>query len=278
VHKLLNGRRALLLIAFTAVVALAGCAGPQAGRVRASPEVLRSVKPGISTKELEDIVGRKPQHEFLSSQTHADVHHCISYYFLPSKRLFFIFTNDALAKVILPPQFPRALSPGEQSQRAVWHSYDPQHRITVALNAPALGREQFARKPKPHRTSMSMDNAPPAVLAAVLLLPLAPVIIPIRIAEYQKQRADVQRFSGLRAKLGMTPAEVDALYGPPLHAKQQAPEQELRLYGPPDLKHRFQHGHCHVAVIFQRGKSMYVLSDQFLPRSELEHLQHASKR
>lgn len=240
-----------------------GCHTAEIGQTKSlHPNIVTNLERGISQSKLEVIIGIPSRHEFTNIGSTSTVR-CVSYYFSDYHlKFYFVFTNDALGKVVLPPRFEHELSPWEQGRRAVWKSYDPEERLKVVLQAPDLQPADIAVMIERRYRPKVFDNAfPAAVIAGVVGAPIALAQSPKHAAEEREIQALARRFDPFRAQLTMTVSEIERMFGPALLVEALNDGSEIRYYG--SMKLGIEDRLLWVSVVFKNGKVISVFSDEF---------------
>ena len=89
-----------------------GCRAAPTNEIHAtSAEILLTLEPGIPQEKLEALLSARARHEFTALRDQMSLR-CVSYYF-GSYRLkyFFVFTNDAMVKIIQMKSWSRHEKP-----------------------------------------------------------------------------------------------------------------------------------------------------------------------
>jgi hypothetical protein len=195
----------------------------------------------------------------------------VAYQFDNYSRYYFVFTNDGLARITLPPRFEHELSPWERGKRATWKSNEPGERIEVVLQALDLDREALAatieHSVKLNQQPKGMDNALPA--AGIVGVIGAPVIAPRKAVERSEIRKLAAQFNPYRVRLGTTLSEVEQMFGQPHRVEQMEDHSETRYYGSP--KFGVQLSPFWVAVSFEKERVVSVFSDDFFNFHKVEN-------
>src|SRR5437762_13837409 len=103
-------RRDILWIVVLILLAqLCGCqTAKYPNSTQTSPAILLRTSSGMSQAQLDALVQVPARHEFTVSRDNSVVR-CVSYYFRSyAKTFFFVFTNDALGKIALRPDYESA--------------------------------------------------------------------------------------------------------------------------------------------------------------------------
>lgn len=258
------------LIPFVVLLITCGCQNIGKGRAQnVHPSVLLKLERGISQSKLETSVGVASRHEFTTARSNTATR-CVSYYFAADYlKYFFVFTNDGLEKIILPPRFEHEISPWERGKRAVWKSYDPEERLAVVVQAPDLRREEIVASMEHRHKPNKFDNAlPGAIIAGVVGAPITLVQSPSREAERREILALAQHFDPYRLQLTMPLADVEQIFGAPRLIDKLDDDSEIRYYGSPELgvKDRL----LWVSVLFKNGKVTAVFSDDFFDYHKIQ--------
>jgi hypothetical protein len=237
-----------------------------------TPEALLNVKRGISQRQLETTFGVAARHEFTTSRNGTTVR-CVSCQFASFHlRYYFVFTNDALQKIIQPPRFEHELSPVEKGTRAVWKSHDPQERVDVVLQAPDLDEEGITASIQRRYKPKTPDNAlPGAIIAGVIG---APVALVRGAVENREIKALADKFDPYRVRLEMPLAEVEQVFGEPRLVEKLPGDSDMRYYG--STKLGTQNPLLWVSVVFRDDKAVEVFSDDFFNYRKVEGAQGAT--
>lgn len=269
--------RILLRTLTPLLMLLAGCSSRTAGTINGSgisPQILLTVRRGASQKQLETMLGVPARHEFTVSRDHLAIH-CVSYQFASFYlKYYFVLTNDALEKIILPPGYEHELSPWEQGKRAVWKSPNPQERVEVVLQAPDLDREGIIDSIERRYRPEKFNSFLPAVLIAYLIA--APVALVRGQIENREIKALAETCDLYRAHLGMSMAEVEQMFGAPWLIEKLEDGSETRYYGSPKLG--IQNPLLWLSVVFKDEKALCIFSDDFFNYQNLEDIEKKPDR
>ncbi len=255
----------LLLIAANAC----GCRAALTNEIHATiAEVLLTLELGIPQGKLEALLGARARPEFTALRDQMNVR-CVSYYFASYRlKYFFVFTNDAMVKIIQMPRFEHELSTSERGKRPAWKSHDPEERMEVVLQAPNLGKDGIRASMEGRYKSDGMDNALPGALIAGIIG--QPVALAKNAVENQELRALADKFDPNRVTLGMTSSKVDELLGAPIFAEKSREALEMRYYGSARLG--AQNPLLWISVVFRDDKVTRVFSDDFFNYRKIENL------
>lgn len=236
----------------------AGCIAPEsppdavanAVRVEGGEESACVVVPrfatGMSLDEVSDVLVPPVRFEFRAREAGTTVLCVSGRAHAESEAFYFLFNNHAeerLARIVQPPVEQWDFVPPEPrsaSERWTWKRRDlrtPHERLAMVLVMPALSEADLERTVRAqalrrrHSVELRRDYVEPSSLLAIFPKERDTDADALRAAE---------RFDPFRVRLGTTPAEVDALYGPPLriversHSSDAAPSVRSRVYGPHD--------------------------------------------
>jgi len=239
------------------------------------PDILLNINRGLSQKKLETVFGIPPRHEFTSLSGHM-TNRCVSYYFANYYRMYyFVFTNDALEKIIVGPRFDHELSPVERNWTAVWKSRDPYDRLKVVREAQDLSgpqiEESIENRYRPGKPDPGLTAA--FIIAGVLTAPITIAEAPKRRAENREIQMLIQKFDPFRAHLGMLLSEVERMYGEPQSKETVGGASEMRYYGSTKLgtdTSFMNTASLWVAIAFKEGSVVAVFSDDFFDYHQIE--------
>lgn len=233
-----------------------------------NPTNLLKASPGISQAKLEALIGVPAKHQFTASRDDNTLR-CVSYYFPSYNQYFYlVFTNDVLGKIALAPQYESAPRGWQRAKRARWRTDEPDERLEVVLNAPALTPDDIVLSGS-EKYSPGMDNATPAfIIVGVVFAPVIVARIPSEMAKEREMRSLAQRFDPYRVKLGMSVVEVEQMFDAP-HLKETLDDgSELRFYG--SAKFGYYYDFHWLSVAFRNGKATAVFSSDFCNQRKLE--------
>ncbi len=261
---LMRSLMVLVMLVFTC-----GCRAARTGAAQGiTPQILQTVERGISQKRLEALFGVPARHQFEASRDETTTR-CVSYSFSSFHlKYYFVFTNDALNKIILPPRFEHELSPAERGERAVWKSYVPEERMNVVLQAPDLNQQGILASIERRHRPEKFDNALPALIIVGVIA--APVALVRGTVENRKIKTLAEKFNPYRLTLGMTVEEVEQLFGAPVLSEKPDDVSETRYYGSPKLG--THNSLLWVCVVFKNEKAVRVLSDDFFNYRKVEQV------
>jgi hypothetical protein len=244
----------LLLLA----ISLVGCVS--SNRTVIHLNQMNRVVYGMTVSQLETSFTTKSVPQFRADIDHQEIR-CVSYTFETPKKIcetfYFVFTNGALAKIVVPPVFEYEKVPYKQnSWRTVRKSWNPEERMASVLKAPAISietmRVMLSRNAPPKSRSYNM--APALVILAPVLVAASPMLLSQKI----KRTTLAEKFDPNRVQPGMTRQEVEERFGPMIHRHANKDATETVYYGLPKVGVKL------VAVVFDDEKAIRVFSNGFL--------------
>ena len=264
VTKLLRATVPTLLIA---AALLGGCTAPtKSVSRRVTTDTLLSLQQGISTAELDHRLDAKSRHEFTATRD-GHVIRCVSYQFERgggSYLRYFIFTNELLAKICVPPkiEFEMVLgsSNGVPHQRPKYG--DPEVLMESVLNAVDLtGSGLLKSMPllPPQKGSEPMNILPAFVITAPFLL--------ISAGEYQYEaRLLAERFNPQQVKIGDRVEDIESVFGKSILIESQDVTREFRYYGStlPGVNSVLW-----MLVVYEKGSATRVFTNRFFDRNKV---------
>ena len=236
---------------------------------RSNPEILLKASPGISQAQLETLTGIPARHQFTALRDDKTLR-CVSYYFSSYNQYFyFVFTNDALGKIALAPSYESASRGWKRAKRARWRTREPDERLEVVLNAPALTPDDIvlagAQKYKPG-TDPGLTSA--FIIVGVIGAPIIVARMPAEMARKRERRSLAQRFDPFRVRLGMSVAEVEQMFDAPHLTETLEDGSELRYYG--SAKFGYYYDVHWLSVAFRKEKATAVFSHDFCNQRKLK--------
>ena len=228
------------------------------------------LKRGISLAELELVFQIKPTHEF-TVRRNGETIRCVRCDLIApaaGQTYYFVFTNDALALICLPPPFEYG-ERMEDGNRVGFVIVQPEKAVetvihSIDLNSEALAKsvsEVMSLKPSKNSGGEPWNILPAFIILSPLFVALSPYAVVEHHQwwrEFEAQRAQHDPF---KVGLGMTVGEVEAMFGAPFTIGTTADHLEIRYYGSP--KFAAYSGKLWVSVVFDQGKVVRVFSDRF---------------
>ena len=263
------------------VFAAAGCVSkkPENQGWTVNSQAFVKLKRGISLAELESAFQIKPTHEFTVRRNAATIR-CVRYDLIAPhtyQTYYFVFTNDALASICLPPP----LEYGERMENDMRIGFvivQPEKIVETVIHSEDLNGEALAKSVSEVmslKRSKNSGNEPWNILPAFIILsPLIVATAPVNVVrdiqwrhEFETQRAQHDPF---RIGLGMTVGEIEAVLGNPFTIGATADGLEIRYYGSP--KFIGYSGELWVSIVFDQGKVMRVFSDHFFEAEKIRSI------
>jgi hypothetical protein len=233
-----------------------------------TPTILLKASCGMSQAKLESLLEVPARHQFTVLRSNCTVR-CISYQFNSyATSFFFVFTNDALEKIALRPDYESAPRGWRRAKRARWRTNEPDERLDVVLKAPALTSNEIVLAAS-EKQEPGVDNALSAfIIAGIIAAPVIVARTPERIAKEREVESLAKRYDPYRMRLGMSVEEVEKMLEKPHFTETLEDGSELRYYGSNKLGYYFNfHWLC---TAFRNGRVTAVFSDDFCNQRKLE--------
>ena len=259
-----------------------------AASIQTSIGIITNLSPGLSLEEVQKRLAAKLQHEFTAG-IESNQFLCVLMRNTQSSApafFYLLFRNGGLSGILEEPQpvFERKTYRGKPA--SVPKPVDPEEELGAVLKQPFLRAaeikqrmEAWAAAAEAASSGKEPGNIRPAfALAAPLVAAKAPTV-----AKARKEAASlIEKYDPFKIKIGMSPAEVQSLFGLPNNSERKA-DQVLEVYGarlppaatlpvassePPPT----EVGSVFVAVVFQNGKVTRVFSHDFFDKRTLKQL------
>ncbi|MCP3904560.1 MAG: hypothetical protein GY715_13115 [Planctomycetes bacterium] len=205
---------------------------------------LRRVRPDMTRADVQQVMRGTARHQFTTTREGDEVA-CGSYYLEGGDKVYLVFQNDRLTKMI--------------DRAWIWDAPPtPELRVLSVLDSQEIvDIDDLEARYRERRRGQTL----PVVLVATetILYEIRP----------QKNRALVERYDGFRVELGMTPSEVALMLGPP-HRQRDVANQTYATYGgdPEHLSRvSWPHRFPRVMVVYRDGAAEHVYSDDFFDYS-----------
>jgi hypothetical protein len=259
--------RAMASAILVAVAFLGGCTTPtESVSHRGKADTLRSLQQGISATDVAHRLDAKPQHEFTAKRD-GQVIQCVSYRFERgggSYSRYFVFTNEMLAKICVPPRIEFERVPGGwQGVPSGRPKYgDPEVRMESVLSAIDLtGSGLIESMPTlpAQKGSEPMNILPAFIVAAPFLLMSA--------GEYQYEaRLLAERFNPQQVKMGARVEDVESVFGESVLIESRDDAREFRYYRStlPGVNTV-----SWMLVVYEKGAATRVFTNQFFDRNKV---------
>jgi hypothetical protein len=255
--------------AILAVALITTSCGAEADR--ATPEAVvglesfLSLERGTALERVRALLKMPGTHEF-SALVGDTEYVCLHFLFQePRVGFYLLFTSAHLKAIVRPPATKFERIPYKDGFREIPRPTDPEASLRDVLAANDLTRDEInqdiARAPRANRTP---SNIVPAVLIAT----------PFFIARSGKIESDyrtneelVKKYDPFKIKVAADVSEVMKQFGAPYRIINPSAETVIHVYGSPtDLRINPQYRFSWVAVVFQNGKVVRVLSNHFFDR------------
>ncbi|HWN97416.1 MAG TPA: hypothetical protein VNT99_20460, partial [Methylomirabilota bacterium] len=260
-------RRVTVLALVILEAFLGGCAAPpKSVSRRVTAETLLSLQHGISLIEVGQRLDAKSWHEF-TAQRDGHVIRCVSYRFERSGgnySRFFVFTNEMLAKICVPPkiEFERVAGDGKSVPYERPKYGDPEVRMESVLSASDLtGRGLIESIPTfpPQQKSEPMNVLPGLIVTAPFLLMSA--------GEYRYEATLLaERFDPRQVKIGTRVEDIEAVFGEAVLIESPDDAREFRYYG---STIRGVNMIAWMLVVYEKGAAIRVFTNHFFDRSKV---------
>lgn len=266
----------ILLIGFMTT----GCVSRQPARQGQTVDSRAFVefKRGIPLAELESIFQIKPAHEF-TVRRNGETIRCVQYVLVRpaiQQSYYFVFVNDGLNLVCLLPPFKYETHIENGSRLSCQITGRPEERIEAVLQSKDLSDEALAESvfraisyKRPKKTSDDWNVVPAFIIVAPFIIACAPVTVVQNLQWRHKVEAQRTKLNPFKIELGMTVGEVEAMFGTPFTVGTTTDNLEVRYYGLPEF---WAHSQAWVSVVFDQGKAVRVLSDDFFDSETIRNM------
>jgi hypothetical protein len=251
----------LITVWFVASCLLASAQG--SGK-KVAVDSLLHLERGQSQKKIEEVFGTPARHEF-TARIDDRLLRCASFAFDSTGRYYFVFTNDALAKIceVTPFEFRRV--PYKDTWWEIPVRADPEKRLKKVLDSPdlvgaALSESLKRRGPPPKSGSM---NVLPAFIVAA---PFWAAAAPLRAERRAEVEALAKKFDPYKVKLGMSVEHVEEMFGKPHVTDSVREKRETRYYGSARLG---ESPLLWISVVFEDGRTVRVFSGDFFDMDKI---------
>jgi len=203
-----------VLTILTGITLVCGCVAHEAGRHQVPSIRLKLMKRGMSPEEVRDVLGVAGRHEFLVRRAGVTVR-CSSVLVSPAHyRLYCVFTNERLEKVVRRPRYPHEIGEQEtvrQKFQAVWLSHDPWDRVKVVMDATNILSDEGIRGIRSWSRSAGGYKDLPGFITAWLIA--APVAVPRDVVMSLQYGELLRKYDPGLIELGTAREEVERIYG-----------------------------------------------------------------
>ncbi len=211
---------------FCAGLAL-GCQREAEPKRTVTEEALAAFKTGTKGAEVEKVLG-EGRHQFTTAQ---DGHLVTtrSYSFEePYIRLYFVFREGKLDRIVEPPPKDVDVVPFMGGTRAIERTLDPYLRMEAVFQGPNIEGEELVRwlRVNTRKRSKSYNVVPAFILTA----PLLAVAAPEMAKEYRRNTELAQKYDPEKVQIGMSKVEVAKQFGEPLQIASRK-ERLSHVYG-----------------------------------------------
>lgn len=218
---------------------------------------------GMSLDHLRALLGQEPRHQF-TSRVGASEYLCVSYAFgEPHARLYFVFKEGKLEKIMEPPPSPTRTVPYQGAWGQQRLPVDPEVRVAEVMQAGDMSGQPLraslaARLPKGGKSF----NVLPAF---GVLAPHFAATEPLRRKQYRRNEQLAKHFDARKVRLGDSREQVDSAFGPPLQTTQAGGRtvcvygstEPLPMVSPPYL-------FSPIDVHFESGRVVALFSNDFV--------------
>jgi hypothetical protein len=213
---------------------------------------------GLSQQSIEEVFGSKARHEF-TARIEDRLYRCVSFSFDSKGRYYFVFTNDALAKICELPKREFRRVP----YRDKWLEYpdrsDPEKRMRETLDSPDLTPAALAESLQ-RRVAARQGDSLNVLPAFVIGAPFWAATAPLRAKERVEIEALAKKYDPQRVVPEMSIEQVDAMFGDPAFKESMDTRREIRYYGSHKLG---ADPLLWISVVFDEGRAVRVFSDDF---------------